>query len=330
MSNRIVVTVSSVMGIKQYALPLYFRKIIFFIIFMIVSSWIIVGYYIKELHIEVEVLNNKKHTLMQEIDKNSGLALALNDKEIELMMMGQEKDILEDTLSDKIERLIIEKNKIQIAQQFTIEMKNAREESLVQLTNMLGDIENELSKESELNAKLEGKLSLKIKLEKARIQREKEKVQREKEKLQREKDKIEREKERKKRIADKKKTREKKLSRVAKANLGKRYVWGAVGPRTFDCSGFTSSIYKKMGFAIPRVSRNQAKYGKLVPRDKLQVGDLIFFDTSTPRKGYVNHVGIYLGNNKFIHASSAKKRVVISKLTQSFYKKRYKWARRVF
>ena len=65
-----------------------------------------------------------------------------------------------------------------------------------------------------------------------------------------------------------------------------------------------------------------------IERSDLKKGDLIFFDTSKKRKGYVNHVGIYLGNNKFIHASSAKKRVVITSLNKNFYSKRYKGARR--
>jgi cell wall-associated NlpC family hydrolase len=72
----------------------------------------------------------------------------------------------------------------------------------------------------------------------------------------------------------------------------------------------------------------QSKVGKYVKRDELQKGDLIFFDTSKKRKGYVNHVGIYIGDNKFIHASSAKKKVVITSLEKSFYSNRYKGARR--
>lgn len=119
-----------------------------------------------------------------------------------------------------------------------------------------------------------------------------------------------------------------KITSLAKKNLGKRYVWGATGRRgTFDCSGFTSYVYRKNGINIPRTSRNQAKYGKYVSRDKLQKGDLIFFDTSKRRRGYVNHVGIYLGNGKFIHASSAKRKVVVSRLSK-FYAQRYKGARR--
>ena len=120
-----------------------------------------------------------------------------------------------------------------------------------------------------------------------------------------------------------------KITSVAKTKLGKRYVWGASGKQnTFDCSSFTKYVYKKNGIDIPRTSIKQSKFGKYVKRNELKKGDLIFFDTSKKRRGYVNHVGIYLGDNKFIHASSAKKKVVITSLNKSFYSNRYKGARR--
>ncbi len=121
-----------------------------------------------------------------------------------------------------------------------------------------------------------------------------------------------------------------KTIRIAKRYLGRRYVWGAVGPSTFDCSGFTQYVMRKSkGVRLPRVSRKQAYYGKYVSRRHLRPGDLIFFDTSRRRRGYVNHVGIYIGNNKFIHASSGKHRVVITSLNRPFYSSRFKWGRRV-
>lgn len=116
---------------------------------------------------------------------------------------------------------------------------------------------------------------------------------------------------------------------AAKKQLGKRYVWGATGPYTFDCSGFTSYVCKKNGVCLPRTSINQSKVGKRVSRNNLKAGDLVFFDTSKRRRGYINHVGIYMGNNKFIHASSAKKKVVITSLEKPFYKSRFKWGSRV-
>ena len=120
-----------------------------------------------------------------------------------------------------------------------------------------------------------------------------------------------------------------KITSLAKTKLGKKYVWGASGNKnTYDCSSFVKYVYKKQGIELPRTSIMQSKVGKYVKRDELQKGDLIFFDTSKKRKGYVNHVGIYLGDNKFIHASSAKKKVVITSLEKNFYSNRYNGARR--
>jgi len=119
------------------------------------------------------------------------------------------------------------------------------------------------------------------------------------------------------------------IIKKAKELLGKRYVWGATGPQQFDCSGFTSYVYKKIGIKIPRVSIKQGKVGKKVRRNKLRKGDLVFFDTSRRRRGYINHVGIYIGNHKFIHASSSKRKVIISSLDKKFYKARFKWGRRL-
>ncbi|RUM63746.1 MAG: hypothetical protein DSZ05_08195 [Sulfurospirillum sp.] len=121
-----------------------------------------------------------------------------------------------------------------------------------------------------------------------------------------------------------------KMIQLAKNKLGRRYVWGAVGQKnTFDCSGLTTYVCKKNGIKIPRRAIEQSKYGKYVSRKNLKPGDLIFFDTSKKHRGYVNHVGIYIGHNKFIHASSAKKKVIITSLSKPFYSKRYKVARRV-
>ena len=120
-----------------------------------------------------------------------------------------------------------------------------------------------------------------------------------------------------------------RITSLAKTKLGKKYVWGASGNKNcYDCSSFTKFVYKNIGIDIPRTSIRQSKFGKFVKRSELKKGDLIFFDTSKKRKGYVNHVGIYLGDNKFIHASSAKKKVVITSLDKNFYSNRYKGARR--
>jgi cell wall-associated NlpC family hydrolase len=116
----------------------------------------------------------------------------------------------------------------------------------------------------------------------------------------------------------------------AKSFLGTKYVWGATGPSKFDCSGFTQWVYRDSGITIPRVSKDQAKVGNYVQYANLKRGDMVFFDTKKHRKGIVTHVGIYLGNNNFIHASSAAKKVVIYNFEDKpFYKERFLWGRRV-
>jgi len=122
---------------------------------------------------------------------------------------------------------------------------------------------------------------------------------------------------------------QKNIIKVAKKYQGKRYVWGGTTPRGFDCSGYAQYVCKKNGLKIPRNSRTQSKFGKYISRKNLRVGDLVFFDTSRSRRGSVNHVGIYIGNNKFIHASSAKKKVVVTSLRGTFHGKRFKWGRRI-
>ena len=120
------------------------------------------------------------------------------------------------------------------------------------------------------------------------------------------------------------------IKKNAKSFLGTPYVWGATGPTKFDCSGFTQWVFRDVGINIPRVSREQAKVGQYITYENLQPGDMVFFDTKRHRTGKVCHVGIYLGNGDFIHASSAGKKVVIFNFDEkSFYKKRFLWGRRV-
>jgi cell wall-associated NlpC family hydrolase len=120
------------------------------------------------------------------------------------------------------------------------------------------------------------------------------------------------------------------IERNAKSFLGTPYVWGATGPTQFDCSGFTQWVFRDAGINIPRVSREQAKVGEYVRYEDLQRGDMVFFDTKKHRTGKVCHVGIYLGNGDFIHASSSGKKVVIFNFNdKEFYKKRFLWGRRV-
>ena len=104
---------------------------------------------------------------------------------------------------------------------------------------------------------------------------------------------------------------------LAYSLLGKPYVWGANGPNSFDCSGFTRYVYLHAeGKSIPRVSYEQAKIGTAVARGNYLPGDLLYF--ATTGTGRTSHVGIYVGNNTFIHASgSASKpdKVIVSSLS---------------
>lgn len=111
----------------------------------------------------------------------------------------------------------------------------------------------------------------------------------------------------------------------AKKHLGKKYVWGATGPNTFDCSGLTQYCHKKLGISIPRTSLEQSKSGTSVSKSKLQLGDLVFFKTTSAPVG---HVGMYVGDGQFIHAPNSKSVVKIDSLSSSYYSSRYVNARR--
>ena len=121
----------------------------------------------------------------------------------------------------------------------------------------------------------------------------------------------------------------KNLDKMVKDLQGSPYVWAEEGPNNFDCSGFTYYMYGSMGIEIPRVAREQAKNGKRIKVDELIYGDLIFFDTEKRRKGNITHVGMYLGNGWFTHASTKKHEIIYSNLnTSTYYKKRLRICRR--
>jgi hypothetical protein len=125
-------------------------------------------------------------------------------------------------------------------------------------------------------------------------------------------------------------TKEDELLETAKAYLGVPYIWAANGPLAFDCSGYTKYIFKKSGITLPRYSGHQANVGTKIAYDELQKGDLVFFDTAKGFHKKVNHVGIYIGDNKFIHASSARKQVMITSFSKKkFYKNRFLHGRRI-
>ncbi len=116
-----------------------------------------------------------------------------------------------------------------------------------------------------------------------------------------------------------------KIRKVATRYLGTPYRWGGTTPNAFDCSGFTRYVYSSLGVHIPRTAREQFKAGKPVKREQLKTGDLVFFDMM---KGYVSHVGLYLGNGVFIHASTPATGVKFSNINKGSYKKCFVGARR--
>lgn len=108
---------------------------------------------------------------------------------------------------------------------------------------------------------------------------------------------------------------------------GARYSYGGLSSRGFDCSGFVKYVYQKHGVNLPHNAAAQYSHGKPVSKNELQPGDLVFFRTG--RGKGINHVGIYIGNGKFIHASSAGRRVRIDSLNEGYYKARFVGARRI-
>lgn len=110
---------------------------------------------------------------------------------------------------------------------------------------------------------------------------------------------------------------------LAKQFWGVPYVWAGRSPNGFDCSGFTSYVYSRMGIAIPRMADEQFYAGVRV--NDLQPGDLVFFTTYEPGP---SHVGIYVGNGQFIHASSGVGQVTVTSLSNEYYSSRYLGARR--
>ena len=115
-----------------------------------------------------------------------------------------------------------------------------------------------------------------------------------------------------------------KIISFAQKKLGSPYVWGATGPNSFDCSGFVGYVFKSAAsLTLPRVSSAQATFKPKISSMNMKKGDLVFFNTTG--KG-ISHVGIYMGNRQFIHASSGSKRVTVSSLDSNYYSKTFRWA----
>jgi hypothetical protein len=118
------------------------------------------------------------------------------------------------------------------------------------------------------------------------------------------------------------------LFRCVENWFGSPYEYGGTEKQGVDCSAFTDNVYRKVfGIDLPRSVSEQKQVGKLVEDNKFQPGDLLFFNTT----GAISHVGIYVFNNKFIHAASSGPEVGVikSSLDENYYKKRFVYARRV-
>ena len=109
---------------------------------------------------------------------------------------------------------------------------------------------------------------------------------------------------------------------LAQQYLGTRYVYGGAAPGAFDCSGYTMYIMKQFGYNLPHTATGQwqSGYGTKVSYAEMMPGDLVFFcDPSRSLGKACSHVGIYVGNGQFIHASSSKNGVIYSDLTSGYY-----------
>jgi len=117
-----------------------------------------------------------------------------------------------------------------------------------------------------------------------------------------------------------------KAASLARSQLDKPYQWGGQGPEKFDCSGLVFYVFGALDVSMPRVSREQAKYGQMVKKSELQPGDLVFFITSGKN---INHVGIYVGESRFIHAPRQYSPVRYDSLNNSWWRQRFQFGRRI-
>jgi len=118
-----------------------------------------------------------------------------------------------------------------------------------------------------------------------------------------------------------------RLVAVARTYLGTPYRMGGISRKGVDCSGLTCLVYSELGMRLPRTARAQARVGRAVAGNSLAPGDLVFF--SRRRGGRITHVGIFIGGNRFIHASPSAGAVRVDSLENRYFRERFVGARRV-
>lgn len=132
-----------------------------------------------------------------------------------------------------------------------------------------------------------------------------------------------------KRVAQNNKAQQ--ISNYAQSFLGTSYRYGGTNSSGMDCSGLVYRAFYRHGFELPRTSRAMSKMGKKTKLKKVKVGDLLFFSTSKKGRG-INHVGLVIKANgretSFIHSTTSRG-VLVSKLSQKYWKKSFKFAKRV-
>ena len=112
-----------------------------------------------------------------------------------------------------------------------------------------------------------------------------------------------------------------RLAQLARAQLGQPYRYGGNGPSGFDCSGLALYVHGQLGVGLPRTAIEQRQQSLPLDRSELQAGDLVFFTLS--RRLLVDHVGIYVGEGRFIHAPRAGSPVRLSSLDDRYYAPRF-------
>ena len=113
-----------------------------------------------------------------------------------------------------------------------------------------------------------------------------------------------------------------RVADIARKYVGTPYRWGGASPSGFDCSGLVRYVYAQVGVSLPHNAAKQYRYGLPVSRDRLESGDLVFFDR-------LRHSGIYIGGGRFIHSRQTGKRVSIASLDDNWYAEHWVGARRL-